>query len=285
VPVRTQVDAYVADLGASASTISPRRVPSAAGDHWPVAWTEDGSSLLLRYMHGHDPEVLVQPVDGGDSRTVAPGVLLARAADGSVLFEPETGTGVMRASLFEGEPELIVEGLRLTDSRRPMLRCPRREGQDCILVVQVGDVLRFHLFDRHRSLGQGRELARVGLTERDFGWNVSSDGGRAAVVNGGRTIKLVNLHNGSVRKLKIKPGLYSQHVAWAASGRALFVGGTILHGEGGHALYRVELNGRSKLLWRTTDRWFGEPVPSPDGKQLALAARSTEAQAWMLEHF
>ena len=151
--------------------------------------------------------------------------------------------------------------------------------------MERGGALYFHTFEPLRSLGQGRELARIGLSGRDFGWNVSADGGRVAVVNGGRTITLANLHNGSVRKLRIEPGVYSQHVAWDAAGSALFVGGMILHGEGGRALYRVDLSGRSQLLWRTTDRWFGEPVPSPDGKQLALAARTTEAQVWMLEHF
>ena len=166
-----------------------------------------------------------------------------------------------------------------------MLRCPRRPGADCILAVERGGTIQFHAFDEHRSGGRGRELARVGLSGRDFGWNLSIDGGRVAVVNGGRTIKLANLHNGSVRKLRMEHGVYTLHVAWDASGRALYVGGLILQGDGGHALYRVDLSGRSQLLWRTTDRWFGEPIPSPDGKQLALAARTTQAQAWLLEHF
>ena len=285
VPVRTQVDAYIADLDGAASGFSPRRVPSSDGDHWPVAWSDDGDALLLRTRRGTDSEVQLQPIAGGGTRSVASGILVARSPDGSVLFESADRTGLMRASLLQELPEPVGTGLRLADTNRPMLRCPRSEGASCILAVEKGGALHFHIFDPHRNLGKGRELARIGLTGRDFGWNVSADGGRVAVVNGGRTIKLANLHNGSVRKLRINPGVYSRHVAWDAAGRALFVGGMILHGEGGHALYHVELSGRTRLLWRTTDRWFGEPVPSPDGKQLALAARTTEAQVFMLEHF
>ena len=59
----------------------------------------------------------------------------------------------------------------------------------------------------------------------------------------------------------------------------------ILHSGGGHVLYSVNLRGKTQLLWQTTDRWFGEPLPSPDGTRLALAARTVEADAWMLEHF
>jgi Tol biopolymer transport system component len=285
VPVRTQVDAYVADVGAGDSEFSPRRVPSSSRDHWPVAWSEDGGSLLLRAKQGLDTEVLIQPIHGGDSRSVANGILVARSPDGSLLFETPDRSGLMRASPLTGEPEPLGNGLRVADTRQPKLRCPQRQGEACILAVEKSGNLHFYSFDPHRSLGRGRELARIGLTGRDFGWNVSADGGRVAVVNGGRTIKLVNLHNGSVRKVRIAPGIYSRHVAWDASGSALFVGGMILHGEGGHALYRVSLSGQSRLLWRTTDRWFGEPVPSPDGKQVALAARTTQAQVWMLEHF
>jgi hypothetical protein len=202
-----------------------------------------------------------------------------------VLFEAADHSGLMRTSPIEGQPELVGQSLQQRGSSRPVLRCPQRLGKNCVLAVETGDALRFHAHDTSKASGHGRELARIGLNGRDYGWNVSADGGRVAVVNGGRTIQLVNLNNGGVRKIKIDASVYAQGVAWDASGHQLYLSGMLLHSGGGHVLYRVDLSGNTQLLWRTTDRWFGEPVPSPDGTRLALAARTVEANAWMLEHF
>jgi len=285
VPVRTQLDSYVADLDRDAATFSPRLLRSGDGDHWPVAWTDEGESLLVHRKHAGQSVVLLQPVEGGGPRSVAPGRLLARTPDGAVLFEAAGQAGLMRATPPAGEPEFVGPSLQRPGSNRRVLRCPRRPGKSCVLAVETGNTLQFHVYDPDQATGRGRELARIRLDRPDYGWNVSADGGRVAVVNGGRTIKLVNLNTGGVRKFSIDTSVYSQGIAWDASGRTLYLSGMLLHSGGGHVLYQVDLSGKTRLLWRTADRWFGEPVPSPDGTRLALAARTVEANAWMLEHF
>ena len=45
------------------------------------------------------------------------------------------------------------------------------------------------------------------------------------------------------------------------------------------------MSARRKAEDSEDDRWFAEPVPSPGGDRLALAARTIDRNAWLLEDF
>jgi Tol biopolymer transport system component len=282
IAVRTRVDVYVADVGDQALG-SPRRLTSGYADHWPVAWSPDGASLLMNVEADRRSEIVLHPVSGEtEPARVTEGRVWAVTAGGDLLYgaADTLATRVLRLA-SDGEPQLLGELPLPAISSRSLLRCAEREGGGCVLGLRERDVLLLHAFDPRQRSGKGRLLAKVGLGARDYGWNLSPKGDRVAVVNGGRLIKLVDLRDGSVRKLTLGPSVYTQNVAWAPAANALFVSGLIMHSAGGYVLYRVDLRGGTRELWRTEDRWFDEPVPSPDGRRIALASRTTEADLWL----
>lgn len=278
--VNSRVDTYVGSL--DSDSLRPEPITSGNADHWPVAWLAPDALLVNREVE-RQSSIYRHRLGGAEPEAIADGHAWALIPGGDVLYgtSDSRASRVMRVSAAEPAPIQMGELPVHATHDRAVFRCPREAGRGCVFGERRGDVLTLHAFDPTRESGKGRVLARVELTGRDYGWNLSPDGRRAAVVNGGRWVRLVRLDTGDVRKMHLAPSVYTHGVAWSGAGDALYVSGLVMHGNGGYALYRVDLRGRSRLLWRTHDRWFDDPVPSPDGTRIALAARTVEADVWL----
>jgi len=99
-----------------------------------------------------------------------------------------------------------------------------------------------------------------------------------AVADGEPALRVFDLTGGEARTVLDGPSPcgYHQFVAWSHDGQSLL----LACNEGG--VLRVELDGRTRLLWTSPHRAFA-PRPSPDGRRLVLTVRPFDADVWLIE--
>jgi len=94
-------------------------------------------------------------------------------------------------------------------------------------------------------------------------------------------ITVLKLDDQRERKLPMTGWSRLSSLAWSADGRSLFV--TTSRPEGSDLL-RVSLDGKvTPLRAGEAGRWFINPRPSPDGRRLAYAVRTTDSNVWLIE--
>jgi Tol biopolymer transport system component len=70
------------------------------------------------------------------------------------------------------------------------------------------------------------------------------------------------------------------NLAWAADGAAFYFSNRT---KNGMELLHMDLQGNTKSLWKNNGRTFC--VPSPDGRNLAIADSKKNYNMWMMENF
>ena len=93
----------------------------------------------------------------------------------------------------------------------------------------------------------------------------------------------MSLVGGEAREVNVAGRDNLAGLKWAADGRGLFVQG---EAEVGTLLF-VDLEGRAQVLLPQNgpNRGFGQGVPSPDGRYLAISGRTDYSNVWLLENF
>src|SRR5262249_46218846 len=117
-----------------------------------------------------------------------------------------------------------------------------------------------------------------------FFWDLSPDGSQLAFgefkSEENDFITLLTLRDGKMRRLQLVGQSALSSVSWAAGGRGLFA--TTKRREGSDLLH-IGLDGKITMLREETGRVFVSPRPSPNGRHLAYAVRTTDSNVWLLE--
>ena len=92
----------------------------------------------------------------------------------------------------------------------------------------------------------------------------------------------MSLSDGTVSDLVVKGWNRLEEIDWAPDGRGLYVSYDMPLGDG--VLY-VDLQGHARLLWQQQQGFITCGRPSPDGRSLAIATWTTNANAWMIENY
>jgi Tol biopolymer transport system component len=74
----------------------------------------------------------------------------------------------------------------------------------------------------------------------------------------------------------------TQTLSWTADSKAVLVSAAA---PGKAVLLRVDLQGRTQVLWENRGANFTYAVPSPDGRHIAFTRTMTARNAWMIEGF
>ena len=200
---------------------------------------------------------------------------LTITADGSwLLYRAWSDTGpsrLMKISPQAGSPQPVA-----APNGEAVVHCPS-SGSSCVASETGVRQVSFSLLDP--ASGRGRELAKTDLSAfpADSEWDLSPDGSSAAFVANG-IIRILSLKDGVRRDLKVDGWTQFESVAWSADGNGLLASSLSPQS----AILQVSRDGRAKVLW---GKGFQAIRPSPDGRRLALAGRTTESNVWKIENF
>lgn len=298
VRVRRQWTGEVGELGAGGHSLTtPRRLMLGDRDSTLSWWARDGKAVLYysnrngkteifrQGLNDTVPETLVSGPDNAWCPLPSPdGAWLLyweqdRQAPSAAPGAPLSPVRLMRRPAAGGPPALIFEG---PDCPLLEVRCPLKPGAPCVLRQPEGNAMVFYSLDPIQ--GKGGRIGQIEYRGGSFGWWVSPDGSRVAVVNGRDRIEVLTRSDRTWREIPTDPpGGQLTSIAWAADGRGFFVVAGLPESIN---LMHVKIDGKLEpILSRGTQHEFAIPMPSPDGKYLAFRARGVDSNVWMIENF
>ena len=258
-------------------------------------WTADGKTVIWISQRLDRFELYKQPLDSDTPELLAtiPNAsdeLATVSPDGKwilVLTYPHSSPAelneILRVPISGGTPELMLKVPELHASffcaRPPSMRCVLTELSDNNRQMVVSD------FDPIKGRGAG--LARFEF-DPQFNpkvsfvlWNISPDGTRFAVSRGpGGPIQIYSFKDKSTHLIQPKGPIDMLNLAWAADGKAFYFSNRV---KDGMELLHMDMQGKTKSLWKNNDRTFC--VPSPDGRFLAINDHKQNFNMWMMENF
>jgi Tol biopolymer transport system component len=286
---RDQGDVYLGELvGGGTRLSSPRRLTLDEREDLLGGWSRDGRWILFASDRSGSLDLFRQAPDSRSAESVFVGPDAdgrpIMAPDGSSVLFVQSGDGspqdlrLLRLPGDGGAPEIVLELDALT------VRGVRCSTGSCVLAekVEPGQLVFFAL-DPVR--GKQGELARVEFRQsaRMFrSWDVSPDGSQLALVEYDRPLRLVSLVDKRVREIPLGDWRSPQNVAWSHDGKSLFITGWAGNQM---LLLRVDLDGRTTILWRQWPGFIFNLAPSPDGRYLAAGVRVVDSNVWLLEDF
>jgi hypothetical protein len=197
---------------------------------------------------------------------------------------------LMRVPLEGGAPVRVLTTQRATRELPSLpppgqahVRCPR-QGRTCLLAESDGNELTFTSFDPYT--GHGGVVLRQEDSGALHGWDVSADGERLVLPARSGRLRMVELTGAKRSQIHIVDRIVDsacdlQFAAWAPDGTSLFATG-ICPGERPYKLFFVERTRPARVLWDSSFALAGHPVPSPDGKSIALAIKPFDNDVWLL---
>jgi Tol biopolymer transport system component len=290
-----QADVWVADTRENATRLEvPRRLTIEDSDDWPGSWSPDGKAVLFSSDRDGRFHIFRQAIDQTTAEAVTAGpeddFRPVVSPDGSwVLYEMAASSEVfrrqpvrlMRVPVSGGPPHFVAD--LPPDSG---VRCARLPSTLCVLGEPGPKQLLFYSFDPVNA--RRRELARTEAAP-PIRWDLSPDGSRVAVLTNemqrGR-MRILDLAGTTARDLEAKGQHGFSGIAWSADGKGLFVRSLSNVDSSERRLLYVGLDGAVRVLRRTTTTTGPYFItPSPDGRHLAWAETTWDANAWMLENF
>lgn len=281
---------FVADVEGDGTHITaPVRLAVNDTQSIPTAWTEDSKSVVFKssfngetglYEQHLGQDVPAQMITGsGDLFDHTP-----LSPDGAwILYDAPSNPGpdnqLMRTPVGGGPPQAVLSGANRG------VRCARAFSPSTLCVMAeegVGPRFTFSKFDPLK--GRGPEIAKISIDPgSDFFWDLSSDGRHIAILEGlsGR-IHILALTGEAVREINTKGIESTQFINWAADGKALFVSRPTHRG---FELLRVDLSGKSEVLWKQKGGLGISALASPDGKHLAIRGWSVTSNFWTMKNF
>ncbi|HXJ96155.1 MAG TPA: hypothetical protein VMT20_25220 [Terriglobia bacterium] len=186
---------------------------------------------------------------------------------------------IMRVALTGGPPQSLGD----TQSQGE-IRCARAVN---LCVVSEPGPHQQVLYALDPVKGKGREPLSTGPLHpgQESDWDVSPDGSSLAFLRDGAQkgalqIQIRPLTGGARRELNISGWGNADNIRWAADGRGWFV---TVFSAGGSTLLKVDPTGKAQRLLQGSI--WGDAIPSPDGRHVALGGQVVAGNVWMLENF
>jgi Tol biopolymer transport system component/DNA-binding winged helix-turn-helix (wHTH) protein len=298
-----QADVYLTDVEAHGNRLSPpRRFTLSDWHDFQPSWMPDSKAVLFvsnrdgmshifkQNLDENQPELLV----GGEHEVFQP----QPTPDGSGIlylagfYEPRPSDvgRIMRIPIPSGPPHQVLE--------RPGLQtfqCTRLPATICVYSQIDSDYYRFFAFDP--SSGKDTELVAARLKKevgqnRD-GWSLSPDGkylvtSKSQNPYDGPVLRLLSLTDNKVRYLTVTTGVkLIMGTDWAVDSKSIWVGGYMGRGSWGtrSGIVNMDLNGHVRELIKGISPEIARGTSSPDGRHLALRAKTTSSNIWLLENF
>jgi Tol biopolymer transport system component len=306
--LKSQSDVYVGQLADGGNQLKdPQRLTLDDRVDWPGGWSPDSKGVWFYsnrngsfdiYRQGvteRNPETIVSGAEEKWAPQISPDgkwvlyMQFPKAVEGAA-----TGAGkLMRTPVAGGPAEAVMEikgqtwvssGGDPTNSvgGYPSFRCPRLAEASCVVAEADDKQIVFSAFDPVQ--GRKSDLAKVPANADLTGWDLSPDGRQVALsvfdYKVGE-VQIVPLDGGPARKISAMPWTELATIAWAADGKSLFVAS---YSSRGTAIVHLELNGKSKLLFKPVWDIFSL-APSPDGHYLAFGPIVYNANAWTIADF
>ena len=278
--------------------VNPRRLTlSESWDH-AYAWTPDSKSILFDSNRNGTWDIFRQAVEEhkAEKLVASPGgsIRPAMSPDGaSVLYlVPQTDNSyhrphkIIRVALTGGPPQSLGEIQSVGD-----IRCARTAN---LCVVTEAGLKQWVLYALDPAKGKGRELLRTGPVWTPGGvqyWDVSPDGSSLAFLKGGvqkeaLQIQVRPLAGGASRELDIGKQGPPKAIRWSGDGKGWYVttwSTSVGPGANAQILLKVDPTGKSQQPIKGS-RW-SDPIPSPDGRHVAMMGLVLTSNVWMLENF
>ncbi len=297
-------DVYLAELTPEGALKSAaRRFTLDDRGSYPNGWTPDSQSIVFssdrtgtsaifkQALSETVAEAFVQsPKDDCEKAVFTPdrSWILFRETRHRLGNEDASPARLMRRPAAGGPAETVLQ--EEPADLQWSYECGTRPGSSCVLSElekPKQTTVVFYSLDPLRGkgakLGQFSHLADW---SGHSGWSLSPDGKRIAYVTKQGHIEIMSLDDRIWREISLPASWQQlQTAAWAADGKSLFV--TCWEPDSSDLL-QVRLNGRvTRLLHngRSQWQWVANPLPSPDGKYLALQVRAWDSNVWMLENF
>jgi Tol biopolymer transport system component len=304
-----QSDVYVGRLQASGGLDTPWRLTLDDRIDFPGGWTRDGRAVLFYSDRGGNLDIYRQGIEDRAAEVLVGGLEEKRAPQlspdgksilyltwprmqggvfpqwGRLMRVPVSGGApvpVLTVSGYPGSLRMLRAPYNLTTRGYPDFHCPPVAASDCVLAEADQKHVMFYAFDLVQ--GRKRPLARVEINPLNTFWDLSPDGSGIAFTKYDEQhglIRILPLTGRPAREIPVKGWASFESVAWSADGGSLFVTNSSLTGS---RLLRVSLNGDAQALHKA-DFKAERPIPSPDGRYVALAEVTSESNAWMIENF
>ena len=290
-----QASVQVGELEAGGKRLqTPRTLSREEYFVWPISWTPDSKSVVFHAVRDGQWNYFKQDLNQDTAQPLVVGPewkwyghfspdgawFLYVAWPTRELPTPTTTVHLMRVASQGGPSELVMNVRGSTN-----FHCARPPASLCVVEEQTEKELVFTSFDPLK--GRGREVARIERNPASAPpqWDLSPDGSRIAVgmynASEGR-IHTIPVTGGPAFDIVVEGWAGIEYVDWSPDGKALYVSS---RSTAGTALLRVDLQGRAQRLWAERSQYSVPGTPSPDGRHLLLAHRTTQGNVWMIEGF
>ncbi len=186
----------------------------------------------------------------------------------------------MRRPIDGGASELVLRDVPPISD----VRCPTISGRPCVLGLLDGDNYVFSLLDPVR--GKGDMLGELKVARDIYPcWSISPDGSQVAVVNVlyRDRVEVLSVRDRTWREIRVQPGWGSiLDMTWTPDGKGFYI---TSFPPKSVVLIHVDLHGKVRLMLSVPhERQIFHPVPSPDGKYLAIQTLTFDSNVWLLEN-
>ncbi len=294
----------VADLGAAGSRIvRQRHFTQEERDAYGLDWTADSKSLIVGHGHTSDKygmsrqsldsltsEPLFGPMDGGwanravvtpDGRWLIAALRQKPPVPGAQAVEP---LPLVRFPITGGKPETILQV-----APSAAVSCTKSTANLCVIAEASNDNRWMIVSSLDPIAGRGPELARIDLERlvdplvEDVICVVSPDGTRLALARSPHSaIEIHSLRGQPLQTIPFQTPEKLVSIRWVANQDAIFVA---TRAPGGSQLLHLDLRGNAKLLAKCGGANSCLPIPSTDGRRLAIVDRKVTMNIWMMENF
>jgi DNA-binding winged helix-turn-helix (wHTH) protein/Tol biopolymer transport system component len=292
-------DVYIAEVGAGAERLSPKRLTLDDRGDFAFAWTPDSKAVLFLSDRTGPLHLFKQDINQTQSELLVGGddVLAIPRLDPTgnyllYLVMPKRGQAsdsvkIRRMPLNGGPSQVVMQAPGIWNHQ-----CARMPAMLCIYTPNEPNQQRFFAFDPVTGASKELPLAKVSTDPEKPNWNLSPDGNYLATTiarsERDAAVRILSLVDGSYTVLALPGWPRLGGLDWAADGKSLWVAASNSRSGGPEtcALLNVARNGKIRVMTDYGTVCYVAGIPSPDGRYLALEGeRADSSNVWLLEDF
>lgn len=284
---KVENDVLIANVGAGGVLDQPRRLTLDERTDIPYSWTADSKAVIFCSNRNGSMDIFRQSVDAEDAEPLveAPGTqVLARATpDGlGLLFlsMPHESPG---SAMEKGQVEIkflpfgggVPALLAKRDARPSNMACSKA---GCVVLEREGQSI--VVSELSPRTGKGRHLMTTPMLTAA---SLTPDGAFAQVAPDGRGVRFLALDGRLQRELRVQDARFLNSLDFLPDGSGFYASNRTAPGSS--ELLFVDMQGKSKVVYRAAGLMRLWAIPSPDGKKVAIMSGTQDANVWMLENF